>query len=80
MELTLIESAKKGDVDAVRKMVEQGVNMEAIDKDGKTALGHAMELGNTEIVNYLQQLPPQVGPNGPLEFKHTEGEEMEVLL
>ena len=45
--------ARKGDVEAVEKLLAQGVSINAKDGDGQTSLFIAAKFGRTELVEYL---------------------------
>lgn len=49
----LIQAAKSGDTTAVRQLLDKGANIEASDKDGKTALIRAAENSRIEAVQLL---------------------------
>jgi ankyrin repeat protein len=49
----LIDTAKKGDTAKVNALLNKGADVNAKDKDGKTALMAASEKGHTEIVKTL---------------------------
>jgi ankyrin repeat protein len=49
----VFDAARKGDLEKVRSLVEQGINKEAIFQHGKTPLHVAAEGGHLKIVQYL---------------------------
>ena len=49
----LIQSAESGDYAEVKRLIEEGVNVNARDWDGHTALMFASKKGNTEITKLL---------------------------
>lgn len=51
--VNLCWAASQGDVNEVQKLAAQGVDLNAADYDGRTALHLAASEGQTEIVNYL---------------------------
>ena len=52
-EAALREAAIKGDIEAVKMLLEKGVNVNAKDVDGRTALTEAAFYGRTEIAKLL---------------------------
>lgn len=51
----LIVAAKYGQVKAVKVLLKHGASLALQDKDGKTALDYAIEIGNEEIIDLLSQ-------------------------
>ncbi|CAI4231202.1 unnamed protein product [Auanema sp. JU1783] len=51
--VSLLFSAKNGDLEAIKRMTIQGCNMEVADYDGRTALHVAAAEGNLEVCRYL---------------------------
>jgi ankyrin repeat protein len=51
----LIDTAKKGDTARVKALIDKGANINAKDKNGRTALMWASEKGYTEIVKLLRE-------------------------
>ena len=52
-ELRLIDAAKRSDVEAVRALVEQGLDVNARAADGATALHWAAYRGRVELIQLL---------------------------
>ena len=48
-------AARHGQVDIVRLFLDSGVDINAADVNGDTAMHHAVRLGNTSVVTYLLQ-------------------------
>ena len=48
-------AALKGHLDIVQYITAKGVNIQATDKDGKTALDLAREYGNDDVVKFLEE-------------------------
>ena len=48
-------AALKGHLDIVQYLTAKGVNIQATDKDGKTALDLAREFGNDDVVKFLEE-------------------------
>ena len=42
-------------MDVVKYLVASGANVNALDADGKTAVQHAAEMKNAEIIRYLEE-------------------------
>ena len=49
----LIEAAKKGDLEQVRDLLDEGADVNAKNGDGLTALMAAAETGNLDVVKFL---------------------------
>lgn len=49
----LIEAAKRGDVDAVKSMLKSGVKLDASDEKGLSALHHAAQSGQADVIHVL---------------------------
>ena len=49
----LIDTARNGDLETAKLLIENGTDINANDKDGVTALMNASKEGNLEIVKYL---------------------------
>ena len=49
----LIDAARKGDINRIKKLLDKGADVNAKDKDGETALMAAALRGHTEIVQFL---------------------------
>ena len=52
-ESSFVESAKKGDIESTKLFLAEGININALDKRGKTALMRAAEYQRTEVVTLL---------------------------
>ena len=50
---SLLDDAKSGDLEAVKKAVNSGADLEQSSKDGYTALIYAAAKGHKEVVEYL---------------------------
>ena len=53
-------AAHKAHVEAIKVLAQLGVNKEAKDTDGRTALHHAAGMGHVEAVKVLEQLGAQI--------------------
>jgi ankyrin repeat protein len=51
----LLKAAEEGKTDVVRSLIAKGADVNAKDKEGKTALAYAKENSHTEIVQLLKQ-------------------------
>lgn len=51
--LQMVDSEDDVDVDAVKRLLDQGADVKAKDKKGRTALMHAAENGHTEVMKLL---------------------------
>ena len=51
----LAVAALKGHLDIVQYLTAKGVNLQATNKDGKTALALARESGNDDVVKFLEE-------------------------
>ena len=54
-DLLLLKAAQSGNLTQVQALLAQGANIDAIDRDGTTALMFAAQQGYTEIVRHLLQ-------------------------
>ena len=52
---SLIRAAGRGHIDTVKALLEAGADLNAKDKEGKTALMYAKEKNHTEIVHLLKK-------------------------
>ncbi|KAL6058787.1 Anaphase-promoting complex subunit 11 [Balamuthia mandrillaris] len=52
-ELKLCKAARKGDVKAMKKILNKGVGIQGKDSEGRTALHHAAEAGNMAAAQFL---------------------------
>jgi len=51
----LTDAADSGYAEKVKKLIKEGANVNAKDKDGNTALMYAAFMGNTDIVKILKE-------------------------
>jgi ankyrin repeat protein len=54
-ETTFLKAAKDGNLDQVKECIQNGVDREAKDSDGQTALHKATSKGHLDIVRYLAE-------------------------
>lgn len=52
-EITFVECAKKGDIEAIKLFLDEGMNINAVNKRGQTALIRAAEYQREELVTLL---------------------------
>ena len=52
----LWKAAKRGHLEVVRLLIEQGANLRATDKDGMNALDYANRYSRLEVIRYLESL------------------------
>ena len=52
-ESSFIECAEKGDVEAAKMFLSEGINIDALDKEGQSALMRASLFGHIEMVKLL---------------------------
>ena len=55
-ETTFLKAAKDGNLDQVKECIQNGVDREAKDNDGQTALHKASSKGHLDIVRYLAEI------------------------
>lgn len=60
MNEVLLEAAKDGNLIVLKTAFEKGADINAKSSDGKTALMVALEIGHTELVNYLTEKGAEV--------------------
>ena len=51
--MELLERARRGDLDGVKRLIQQGVDVNTNECNNQTALYCACENGNTEVAQYL---------------------------
>ncbi|MDY7095412.1 MAG: glutaminase A [Acidobacteriota bacterium] len=78
-------AASEGDVDGIRRLLVQGVDLEEADYDGRTALHLAASEGRAEVVELFVQRGIELGPvdrwgNTPLDDARRGGHEKVVAL
>ena len=53
--MALINASRDGDIETVRRLLEEGADVDYADRSSKTALIYASECGHTDIVVLLVQ-------------------------
>lgn len=56
----IVTASEKGNLEMVMKFVEDGVHIDASDKEGRTPICVASEMGHMEVVKYLGELGADV--------------------
>jgi ankyrin repeat protein len=79
------KAARQGDLDAVKKYVEQGVKVNERSGDGETALHWACREGHAEVAHYLLSKGADVSEEGtgcgtPLQWAVQAGQRKMVIL
>ena len=57
----LLEASSRGDLNTLKQLIAQGVNINSVDYDNRSALHLACCTGNTEIVKYLLENGANIG-------------------
>jgi ankyrin repeat protein len=60
-EASFVECAKKGDIEAIKLFLTEGIDINAFDENGRTALMRAAEYQRTEVVTLLLEKGADVG-------------------